>query len=85
VVAGLEKRSAREACAAKLSFKVRKIPFFKKEAQNEIYTPLHNDVMLFGGSDATIIPIGLGGFVACRAFSERNDDPTRASRLWDEV
>ncbi|XP_061951305.1 3-oxoacyl-[acyl-carrier-protein] synthase II, chloroplastic-like isoform X2 [Populus nigra] len=41
------------------------------------------DVMLCGGSDAAIIPIGLGGFVACRALSQRNDDPTRASRPWD--
>ncbi|KAG6771967.1 hypothetical protein POTOM_023362 [Populus tomentosa] len=42
------------------------------------------DVMLCGGSDSAIIPIGgLGGFVACRALSQRNDDPTRASRPWD--
>lgn len=41
------------------------------------------DVMLCGGSDAAIIPIGLGGFVACRALSERNADPTKASRPWD--
>ncbi|KAI4376475.1 hypothetical protein MLD38_014232 [Melastoma candidum] len=41
------------------------------------------DVMLCGGSDAAIIPIGLGGFVACRALSQRNDDPTTASRPWD--
>ncbi|XP_011006167.1 PREDICTED: 3-oxoacyl-[acyl-carrier-protein] synthase II, chloroplastic-like [Populus euphratica] len=41
------------------------------------------DVMLCGGSDAAIIPIGLGGFVACRALSQRNDDPTRASRPWN--
>ncbi|KAJ4950152.1 hypothetical protein NE237_026984 [Protea cynaroides] len=41
------------------------------------------DMMLCGGSDATIIPIGLGGFVACRALSERNSDPTKASRPWD--
>ncbi|XP_058079849.1 3-oxoacyl-[acyl-carrier-protein] synthase II, chloroplastic-like [Magnolia sinica] len=41
------------------------------------------DVMLCGGSDAAIIPIGLGGFVACRALSQRNDDPTKASRPWD--
>lgn len=41
------------------------------------------DVMLCGGSDATIIPIGLGGFVACRALSQRNNDPTKASRPWD--
>ncbi|XP_010937286.1 3-oxoacyl-[acyl-carrier-protein] synthase II, chloroplastic isoform X2 [Elaeis guineensis] len=41
------------------------------------------DVMLCGGSDAAIIPIGLGGFVACRALSQRNADPTKASRPWD--
>uniref|UniRef100_A0A6N2LTC4 beta-ketoacyl-[acyl-carrier-protein] synthase I n=1 Tax=Salix viminalis TaxID=40686 RepID=A0A6N2LTC4_SALVM len=42
------------------------------------------DVMLCGGSDSAIIPIGgLGGFVACRALSQRNDDPTKASRPWD--
>ncbi|KAK4266061.1 hypothetical protein QN277_027034 [Acacia crassicarpa] len=41
------------------------------------------DVMLCGGSDAAIIPIGLGGFVACRALSQRNGDPTKASRPWD--
>ncbi|KAM3394959.1 3-oxoacyl-OS-acyl-carrier-protein [Capsicum galapagoense] len=41
------------------------------------------DMMLCGGSDAAIIPIGLGGFVACRALSQRNTDPARASRPWD--
>ncbi|KAK6152059.1 hypothetical protein DH2020_014694 [Rehmannia glutinosa] len=41
------------------------------------------DMMLCGGSDAAIIPIGLGGFVACRALSQRNTDPTKASRPWD--
>ncbi|XP_019058109.1 PREDICTED: 3-oxoacyl-[acyl-carrier-protein] synthase II, chloroplastic [Tarenaya hassleriana] len=41
------------------------------------------DVMLCGGSDSIIIPIGLGGFVACRALSQRNNDPTKASRPWD--
>lgn len=41
------------------------------------------DMMLCGGSDAAIIPIGLGGFVACRALSQRNNDPARASRPWD--
>ncbi|XP_043811951.1 3-oxoacyl-[acyl-carrier-protein] synthase II, chloroplastic isoform X3 [Manihot esculenta] len=41
------------------------------------------DLMLCGGSDAAIIPIGLGGFVACRTLSQRNDDPTKASRPWD--
>ncbi|PWA80954.1 fatty acid biosynthesis 1 [Artemisia annua] len=41
------------------------------------------DMMLSGGSDAAIIPIGLGGFVACNSLSERNNDPTKASRPWD--
>ncbi|KAH7655367.1 3-oxoacyl-[acyl-carrier-protein] synthase II protein [Dioscorea alata] len=41
------------------------------------------NMMLCGGSDAAIIPIGLGGFVACRALSQRNNDPTKASRPWD--
>ncbi|BBN13315.1 3-oxoacyl-[acyl-carrier-protein] synthase II [Marchantia polymorpha subsp. ruderalis] len=41
------------------------------------------DIMLSGGSDAAIIPIGLGGFVACRALSQRNGDPMSASRPWD--
>ncbi|KAJ9179437.1 hypothetical protein P3X46_011225 [Hevea brasiliensis] len=41
------------------------------------------DLMLCGGSDAAIIPIGLGGFVACRTLSHRNNDPTKASRPWD--
>ncbi|PKA53581.1 3-oxoacyl-[acyl-carrier-protein] synthase II, chloroplastic [Apostasia shenzhenica] len=41
------------------------------------------DLMLCGGSDAAIIPIGLGGFVACRALSQRNSDPAKASRPWD--
>ncbi|XP_011078137.1 3-oxoacyl-[acyl-carrier-protein] synthase II, chloroplastic isoform X2 [Sesamum indicum] len=41
------------------------------------------DMMLCGGSDAAIIPIGLGGFIACGALSQRNADPTKASRPWD--
>ncbi|CAN4089146.1 unnamed protein product [Withania somnifera] len=41
------------------------------------------DIMLCGGSDSAIIPIGLGGFTACGALSQRNSDPTRASRPWD--
>ncbi|KAK7304019.1 hypothetical protein RJT34_15007 [Clitoria ternatea] len=41
------------------------------------------DLMLCGGSDAPIIPIGLGGFAACRVLSQRNSDPTQASRPWD--
>ncbi|KAI3724895.1 hypothetical protein L1987_64663 [Smallanthus sonchifolius] len=42
-------------------------------------------MMLCGGSDDVIIPIGLGGFVACRALSERNSDPAKASCSWDSA
>ncbi|CAN1329450.1 3-oxoacyl-[acyl-carrier-protein] synthase I, chloroplastic [Linum perenne] len=42
------------------------------------------DLMIAGGSEAAVIPIGLGGFVACRALSQRNDDPKTASRPWDK-
>ncbi|XP_078157684.1 3-oxoacyl-[acyl-carrier-protein] synthase I, chloroplastic-like [Carex rostrata] len=42
------------------------------------------DIMLAGGTEAAIIPIGVGGFVACRALSQRNDDPKTASRPWDK-
>ena len=38
------------------------------------------DVMVVGGSEAPIMPAGLGGFVACRALSTRNDEPAKASR-----
>jgi 3-oxoacyl-[acyl-carrier-protein] synthase II len=41
------------------------------------------DVIVAGGSEAPVIPIGLGGFVACRALSQRCDEPKRASRPWD--
>lgn len=41
------------------------------------------DLMLCGGAEAPITPIGLAGFVALRALSTRNDDPTKASRPWD--
>ncbi|KAH6831732.1 fatty acid biosynthesis 1 [Perilla frutescens var. hirtella] len=41
------------------------------------------DVMLCGGSDSAIIPIGLRGFSACGILSRRNDEPTKASRPWD--
>ncbi|WZP00610.1 beta-ketoacyl-ACP synthase II [Isosphaeraceae bacterium EP7] len=41
------------------------------------------DVMLAGGSDASITVMGLGGFVAARALSTRNDDPAAASRPFD--
>jgi 3-oxoacyl-[acyl-carrier-protein] synthase II len=42
------------------------------------------DVMVTGGSEAAITPLGLGGFIACRALSDRNDDPARASRPFDK-
>ena len=38
------------------------------------------DLIVVGGSEAPIIPVGLGGFVACRALSTRNDEPQKASR-----
>ena len=41
------------------------------------------DVMIAGGSEAAITPLGVGGFAAMRALSTRNDDPTRASRPFD--
>ena len=41
------------------------------------------DVMIAGGSEAAITPMGVGGFAAMRALSLRNDDPERASRPWD--
>ncbi len=42
------------------------------------------DVMLAGGAEHGITPLGLGGFCAARALSQRNDDPTVASRPWDK-
>ncbi|HAK54218.1 MAG: beta-ketoacyl-ACP synthase II [Vicinamibacterales bacterium] len=41
------------------------------------------DVMIAGGSEAAITPLGVGGFAAMRALSTRNDEPTRASRPFD--
>lgn len=41
------------------------------------------DVMVAGGSEATVSPLGIGGFAAMRALSTRNDDPQAASRPWD--
>lgn len=42
------------------------------------------DVMICGGSEAPITPIGLAGFVACKALSENNESPQQASRPWDK-
>ena len=42
------------------------------------------NVMFAGGAEATIVPIGIGGFCAMRAMSTRNDDPQRASRPFDK-
>ncbi len=42
------------------------------------------DVILAGGCEATITPLGVGGFCAARAMSERNDEPERASRPFDK-
>ena len=41
------------------------------------------DVMVAGGSEGSLCPLGLGGFAAMRALSTRNDDPATASRPWD--
>jgi len=42
------------------------------------------DVMIAGGSEATVSPLGIGGFAAARALSTRNEDPATASRPWDK-
>jgi len=42
------------------------------------------DLIIAGGVEAPIIEVGLGGFVACRALSQRNEDPAQASRPWDK-
>jgi 3-oxoacyl-[acyl-carrier-protein] synthase II len=42
------------------------------------------DVMIAGGSEACVSPLGVGGFCAARALSGRNDDPAAASRPWDK-
>ena len=42
------------------------------------------DVMIAGGTEAAITPMGVGGFASMRALSTRNDDPEHASRPWDK-
>jgi len=42
------------------------------------------DVMIAGGAESTVSPLGVGGFAAARALSTRNDDPATASRPWDK-
>ena len=42
------------------------------------------DIMITGGAECTVSPLGLGGFCAARALSTRNDDPKTASRPWDK-
>lgn len=41
------------------------------------------DLCLAGGAEAAIVPVGVGGFIACRALSSRVEHPTKASRPWD--
>jgi 3-oxoacyl-[acyl-carrier-protein] synthase II len=42
------------------------------------------DMMVAGGAEATVVPVGIGGFCAMKALSTRNDDPKTASRPFDE-
>jgi len=42
------------------------------------------DIMVVGGTEASIMPMGVGGFIACRALSQRNEEPKKASRPWDK-
>ena len=42
------------------------------------------DIMIAGGAESTVSPLGIGGFCAARALSSRNDDPAAASRPWDK-
>lgn len=43
------------------------------------------DVMICGGAEAAVTPMGIGGFAAMRALSQRNDEPEKASRPWDKL
>ncbi|KAL8524415.1 hypothetical protein ACS0TY_014124 [Phlomoides rotata] len=42
------------------------------------------NLMVAGGTEVPLIPIALGGFIACRALSQRNHQPDMASRPWDK-
>lgn len=42
------------------------------------------DIVIAGGAESTVSPLGIGGFAAMRALSTRNDDPKTASRPWDK-
>ncbi len=56
-------------------------------AIGEAYNALRSgtcDVMIAGGSEATVCPMAIGGFGAMKALSTRNDEPARASRPWDK-
>ncbi len=43
----------------------------------------HADVMITGGAEDALCPLGVAGFIACKALSQRNDEPQKASRPWD--
>lgn len=49
----------------------------------EIIQRCDAEVMIAGGSEAPVTPMGVGGFAAMRALSTRNDEPEKASRPWD--
>lgn len=42
------------------------------------------DIMVAGGTEAAVLPIGLAGFCACKALSKKNETPEKASRPWDK-
>nr|GMC80358.1 3-oxoacyl-[acyl-carrier-protein] synthase I, chloroplastic-like [Ipomoea batatas] len=42
------------------------------------------NIMVVGGTEAAAILVGVGGFIACRALSQRNDELKKASRPWDK-